>query len=88
MNTRYANPIRVSRPAWWRRAAPVAFACSGTGKRRGAGVVCGTQENGRAGQGVILSQETVAAGRQARRGSEEIRCAPDLIRAPKERADG
>src|SRR6266566_9731429 len=104
MDTRFAFRIRVSYPVRRRRAAPRSCGGGrwrplGTttsritpgGKCRDAGVVCGisvTAVKGRSGLGVILSQGTLADRGRACDGTREIRCAPDLIRAPKERADG
>jgi len=94
MATLFALPIRVSYPDWWRRATHSQRLASGMAARilpnsgaSGTDGVIVTPVRGCSCRGVILRQRTICAGRGTST-SGEIRCAPDLILSPKERADG
>jgi hypothetical protein len=76
MDTRFAYGIRESYPAPWQRVAHAVC---------GAKVTPVIKSRGR---GVILSQRIRSAGRGDHGTSDVIRCAPDLILAQRERADG
>ena len=85
MDTRFANRFRDSYPARQRRV-PI-----GMREIAGAAEACGakvTPVDSRHGQGVILSQRIRTAGGGDDGTSGKIRCAPDLILAQRERADG
>jgi hypothetical protein len=85
MDTRFAYRIRESYPA-------AAAACSDRNAQIAvAAESCGvkvTPVNNNRGRGVILSQRIRSAGQGDYGTSGEIRCAPDLILAQRERADG
>jgi hypothetical protein len=85
MDTRFAYPIRDNYPARQRCVQIGIWQIAVAAEACGARV---TPVKSHCGQRVILSQRIRSAGRGDHGSSEEIRCAPDLILAQRERADG